>query len=194
MTTQNLITLFSSGSHAPGDGAACVMEFVSLLAGEKWSDSPACTHRLLASVARKVNDRMSNKNRHLMIPLIGRLVGTAVTGTLEEQKLLNVGLAVFSAKSVLHLVNPKRQAKAAAAIASAEAWIAEPCERTRKGAAAYAAYAAYAAAAYAAAYDKAMVDALSALIDEYDRLTGRTEVRILTDQELISLNNQLVTT
>ena len=30
------------------------MEFASFLAGERWSDHPACTHPLLAGVARDV--------------------------------------------------------------------------------------------------------------------------------------------
>ena len=32
------------------------MEMASYLAGERWSDHPKCTHPLVASVARMVND------------------------------------------------------------------------------------------------------------------------------------------
>ncbi len=35
------------------------MELASYLAGERWSDHPACTHPLLAAVARDVNDYTS---------------------------------------------------------------------------------------------------------------------------------------
>jgi hypothetical protein len=42
---------------------ACFMELVSYLGGERWSDLPACTHSLLASVARLVNDHTSDEGR-----------------------------------------------------------------------------------------------------------------------------------
>lgn len=68
----------SAGAHKPGSGKACVMEYVSLLAGEKWSDKPACTNDRLADVARAVNDCLLNRDRHLLVPLIVRLFGTNV--------------------------------------------------------------------------------------------------------------------
>ena len=39
------ITTLKSGSHKPPNGefAACVMEAVSYIANEPWSDHPACT-------------------------------------------------------------------------------------------------------------------------------------------------------
>lgn len=67
----------AAGRHAPGSGQACVMEYVSILAGEKFSDHPQCTHPRLAVVARFVNDSMASENRYLLIPLIGRLFGTS---------------------------------------------------------------------------------------------------------------------
>jgi hypothetical protein len=36
------------------------MEYVSLLAGQRFSDDPLCTHRALASLARLVNDHIGN--------------------------------------------------------------------------------------------------------------------------------------
>lgn len=76
-TIPDFLPTLSSGSHSPGDGQACVMEYVSILAGECFSDHPACTDIVLASAARAVNDWMSDEGRHLLIPLIGRLFGTA---------------------------------------------------------------------------------------------------------------------
>ena len=66
----------SAGGHEAGTGRACVMEYVSLLAGERWSDNPKCTHPILADVARSVNDVLSDSNRHLLVPMIVRLFGT----------------------------------------------------------------------------------------------------------------------
>ena len=52
MTTPDFLPTLSSGSHDAEQGEACVMEYVSMLAGEEWSDRPECTHPLLAHEAR----------------------------------------------------------------------------------------------------------------------------------------------
>ncbi|MET0789532.1 MAG: hypothetical protein ABWY33_09840 [Cellulomonas sp.] len=51
------------------------MEWVSLLAGERWSDHPACTHPLLAHLARSVNDRVSDASRGPLMHLLPMLTG-----------------------------------------------------------------------------------------------------------------------
>src|SRR5215203_4707304 len=51
------------------------MELVSYLAGERWSDHPACTHSLLASVARLVNDHTSDEGRPQLAELIPAVIG-----------------------------------------------------------------------------------------------------------------------
>ena len=198
----------ASGSHRPGDGKACVMEYVALLAGEQWTDMPNCTHFVLAKSAQRVNDRMQDRNRHLLVPLIGRLFGTSAPEDQVEAKRLNVALAVYSAKSVLHLVNPKNLAKAQERIAVAEHFLATgekpayvaadaaAAAYVAADAAADAAPAAHAAApaSYNEIWDKRdalAVAGLSALIDEYDRLTGRTESREVTKSELSNLRERV---
>jgi hypothetical protein len=71
----------AAGAHSEGEGQACVMEYVSILAGEKFSDSPSCTDPVLAAAARSVNDWMTDEGRHMLVPLIGRLFGTAERGS-----------------------------------------------------------------------------------------------------------------
>lgn len=201
----------SAGAHAPGSGKACVMEYVSLLAGEDWSDSPACTQAALAAMARNVNDRLPDCERHRLVPLIGRLFGTAPSGSERERHVLSVRLAVWAAREVSAFTGEDR-AVCEAAISAAEGWCEGTVSAEECGAAYYAANAANAAyaaanAAYAAAYaanaaarDAAyaayaayaaanadLVDLLSRLIDEYDRLTGRTEHRHVSDGELRAL-------
>ena len=66
----------SAGGHGQGEGKACVMEYVALLAGEAWTDEPKCTHPTLANVARFLNDRLLDEDRHLLVPMIVRLFGT----------------------------------------------------------------------------------------------------------------------
>ena len=256
MTTvpENLPTL-SAGGHAADEGQACLMEYISLIAGEKWSDKPACTHPVLASAARLTNDRMYDNHRHLLVPLIGRLFGTDEGGTEEERKALNVSLAVFCAKSVRHLVKPENLNVADAAISAAENWLANPTEDAAANAkyavttasyssaepaadatspvlgtsdayssaepavdeAAYSSAKASAATAFtkvghescashavaraaiavanytttAAERNSALADNLSSLIDEYDRLTGRTQHREVKSEEFDDINRRL---
>lgn len=78
MNIPNALPTLSAGAHLPDDGKACVMEYVSLLAGEQWSDNPACTYSPLAKAAQAVNDRLTDDERHLLVPLIGRLFGTTL--------------------------------------------------------------------------------------------------------------------
>jgi hypothetical protein len=81
----------AGGSHEAGAGQACVMEYVSILAGESFSDHPACTDEVLAAAARSINDWMTDEGRHLLVPTIGRLFGTAERGSDE----VSVELAKF---------------------------------------------------------------------------------------------------
>ncbi|MFI5425708.1 hypothetical protein [Aeromicrobium sp. UC242_57] len=76
MSAPDFLPTLSAGSHDAEHGEACVMEYVSLLAGEEWSDRPECTHELLAHEARTVNDLLRDSDRSRLVPLIGRLFGT----------------------------------------------------------------------------------------------------------------------
>ncbi|MCD2191993.1 hypothetical protein LQ327_01130 [Actinomycetospora endophytica] len=51
------------GRHQEAGQGACLMEYVSLLVGEAFSDRPTCTHPALAEFARGVNDRLSDDGR-----------------------------------------------------------------------------------------------------------------------------------
>ena len=68
-----LIPVLSRGKHRNPRRGGCFMEMASYLAGERWSDRPACTHPLLAAVARDVNDYTSDAGR-------SRLVGPITDG------------------------------------------------------------------------------------------------------------------
>ena len=224
MSTPDFMPILSKGAHDEGSGQACVMEMVSFLAGVEWSDSPSCTHPVLARMAQVVNDRLPDAERQRLVPLIGRLFGTGETGTEHERKVLSVRLACWCARQVLDLA-PDRSA-ALAAIEAAEGWVGgtvseEECRTAYAAAnaanAAYAAHAttaahaapaaayanvtaAYAAAAYFA-YDAAayaanaafataatnLIDLLTGVLDEYDRLTGRTNHREVTSDDLARL-------
>ena len=70
-----LLPELSRGKHHSPKRGACFMEYASFLAGERWSDHPACTHPALASLARAVNDCTSNAARGQLVTLIPSVIG-----------------------------------------------------------------------------------------------------------------------
>jgi hypothetical protein len=67
--------VLSRGKHRSPKKGACFMELASYLAGESWSDHPSCTHPLLASMARDVNDHVGDAARGRLAPLIPEVIG-----------------------------------------------------------------------------------------------------------------------
>ena len=120
MNTPDFMPVLSVGWHeSPKDGA-CIMEYVSFLAGEEWSDRPSCTHPVLALTAQRVNDTLSAADRHLLLPLLPRLMGTSKG---SDDPVLSVRLGLWAARQVAHLNNDPR---VSAAIDAAETWCDEP--------------------------------------------------------------------
>jgi hypothetical protein len=70
-----LVPVLSPGKHRNPRRGACFMELASYLAGERWSDHPACTHPLLAALARDVNDYTSDAARGRLVALIPSVIG-----------------------------------------------------------------------------------------------------------------------
>ena len=71
----DMLPVLSRGKHRNPRKGACFMELASYLAGERWSDHPACTHPLLAFVARLVNDHTSDEGRTRLAELIPSVIG-----------------------------------------------------------------------------------------------------------------------
>ncbi len=71
----DLMPVLSRGKHRNPRKGACFMELASFLAGEQWSDHPACTHPLLASMARDINDHVGDEARRRLAPLIPEVIG-----------------------------------------------------------------------------------------------------------------------
>jgi hypothetical protein len=99
-----LLPMLSRGKHRSPRKGACFMEFASLLAGERWSDHPACTHPLLAAVARHVNDCTSDAARPRLAELIPSVIG--LTG---EDLHIDARIALGSATMALPVVAAERQ-------------------------------------------------------------------------------------
>lgn len=62
-TTPDYLPMLSRGGHRNPAEGACLMEYVSQLAGEGFSDQPRCTDPVIAAVARQVNDHTSDAAR-----------------------------------------------------------------------------------------------------------------------------------
>lgn len=123
MAIPDFLPTLSAGSHDAEHGEACVMEYVSLLAGEEWSDRPECTHPLLAHEARTTNDLLRESDRTRLVPLIGRLFGTT-----EDSPELRARLRIAQARQVIALLEPESRSHALAAVGRAESWIGQPSD------------------------------------------------------------------
>jgi hypothetical protein len=115
-----LLPTLSRGKHRSPRKGACFMEFASLLAGERWSDHPACTHPLLAAVARHVNDYTSDAGRARLAELIPSVIG--LTG---DDLHIDARIALGSARLALPVAAAERQRVLAVAVLSCEQVLAE---------------------------------------------------------------------
>jgi hypothetical protein len=86
------------------------MEFASYLAGERWSDHPACTDRSLAALARGVNDLVADGRRDELVELIPRVVG------LRGGDELGLIVALRAAITAIPVASMERQRVLAAGI------------------------------------------------------------------------------
>jgi hypothetical protein len=116
----DLFPILSPGKHRSPRMGACFMELASLLAGERWSDHPACTHPLLAAVARHVNDHTSDAGRQRLAELIPSVIG--LTG---DDLHIDARMALRSATMALPVVAAGRQRVMAVSVLTCERVLAE---------------------------------------------------------------------
>lgn len=98
------IPVLSRGKHRRPRRGACFMELASYVAGEPWSDHPACTHPALATMARDVNDYTSDANRGRLAPLIPSVIGLT-----DPDPLVDVRIALRAAAAALPVSAEHRQ-------------------------------------------------------------------------------------
>lgn len=85
------------------------MEMTSFLAGERWSDRPACTHPVIAALARTVNDLLSDRARQSLALLVPLAVGTS-----DPDERLSAELSLVALEHVrARLVRPSLAVEAA---------------------------------------------------------------------------------
>ncbi|HEY7361267.1 MAG TPA: hypothetical protein VH642_10675, partial [Streptosporangiaceae bacterium] len=95
------------------------MELASYLAGERWSDHPACTHPLLAALARDVNDYTSDAGRAGLVPLIPSVIGLA-----GEDLHVDARIALTCARMALPVVAATQQQVMAVSVLACERMLA----------------------------------------------------------------------
>jgi hypothetical protein len=116
----DLLPILSPGKHRSPRTGACFMELASLLAGERWSDHPACTHPLLAALARHVNDHTSDAGRQRLTELIPSVIG--LTG---DDPHIDARVALRSATMALPVVAAGRQRVMAVSVLACDRVLAE---------------------------------------------------------------------
>lgn len=75
INTPDGLPMLSKGSHPGPSNGVCLMEYVSVLAGEPFSDHPTCTHWIPARLARIVNDAISEGARPRLATVAPDLIG-----------------------------------------------------------------------------------------------------------------------
>jgi hypothetical protein len=110
-----LVPVLSRGKHRSARQGACFMELVSYLAGERWSDHPACTHPLLAALGRDVNDYTSNAGRTRLVELV-----PSVIGLIGDDVRLDARIALVCARMALPVVAAGRQQVMAVSVLACE--------------------------------------------------------------------------
>ena len=84
--------VLSRGSHysemTPGQW--CLMEAAAYIAGESWTDHPACVSPVLTSYGVALNDSWDDDQRQKLAPFIPRLLGTAGDGQDKARSYLAI--------------------------------------------------------------------------------------------------------
>ena len=124
----DFVPVLSRGKHRNPRRGACFMEFASYLAGERWSDHPACTHPLLAEVARLVNDHISDRGRTALVPLVPSVIG--LTSTDPD---VDLRIALACASVALPVASAERQRLLALGVLTCERALAELEGRPHSG-------------------------------------------------------------
>lgn len=115
-----VMELLGRGAHVSPRHGCNVLEYASVLAGERWDSRPQSVHPALAHVADIVNDRMSDARRRLLAPVAPWLLGTR-TGDPRTWPAIT---AVCAAAALAHAGEPD-EARLRADLHAARDWLAQ---------------------------------------------------------------------
>jgi hypothetical protein len=83
----NQLPTLKHGKHDSIDHGACLLEAVSWVVGEPFSDHPQCVCPVLGAFGRSWNDSLDDDKRNRLLQrFITRLVGTRSTAVVEERR------------------------------------------------------------------------------------------------------------
>ncbi|PVZ08616.1 hypothetical protein [Actinomycetospora cinnamomea] len=93
------LPVLEAGAHRDAEAGSCLMEYVSVLAGERFTDRPRCTHPALAAVAWQVNDAVSSTARQQLATRAVTLIGLGRSTEVEVRPIVletiaRAGLAI----------------------------------------------------------------------------------------------------
>lgn len=88
------LPVLSHGSHQSPVEGACFMEYTALLAGLPFSDNPPCVDSGLAVSMAFLNDNLSDENRSVLVPFLGRGIGLVAPGRAFIHDFLPVTLCL----------------------------------------------------------------------------------------------------
>lgn len=84
--TSHQTVRLARGKHSSPDSGACVMELVSMLAGEPFSDRPKTACPVIASFLRSYNDAVDDERRQDLYALASEVVGTRASAAVEHAR------------------------------------------------------------------------------------------------------------
>jgi len=111
----DLVPQLSRGKHRNPRKGACFMELASYLAGERWSDHPSCTHPLLATMARLINDHTTDEGRDRLSRLVPSVIGLT-----SDDPRVDVEITLRAATTALPVAAAERQRILAVSVLAAE--------------------------------------------------------------------------
>lgn len=109
------VPVLARGKHRHPRKGGCFMEFASFMAGERWTDHPECTHPTVASLARDVNDQLSDQGRSRIVGLIPDVIGLV-----GDDALIDLTVAVRAATAAFPVAAFERQKSLAVALLRCE--------------------------------------------------------------------------
>lgn len=139
--------VLKSGAHKSIEEGACIMEMVSYIANEPWSDHPQCACPILTEYAIRMNDKFTDEDRQKLKPLIPLLINTRLedAAQIARKRFMMWRNVTVTYPLILDLIGAKEYAEklrtfenTKESMASAAAWLDENKDAIRKIANAYA--------------------------------------------------------
>jgi hypothetical protein len=103
----------NESSRPEGDGS--LLQLISKLAGEPWTERPTCVHAVLVSVASAAHDHSTEAGRVALRALAPRFIGTAQTGFETSARLAALCTSTALAGPDLRCITPDEEKRLVAA-------------------------------------------------------------------------------